>query len=95
MKHITSIQPLPGYKLKLRFDDGVEGVVDLAGEVGKGVFAAWNDPKFFAAVQIVHHGRALEWPGEIDLCGDALYLEITGLKPEQLFPTLLPETTHA
>ena len=82
-------------KLKLRFDDGVEGVVDLAAEVGIGIFTASNNPNHFAAVKIVHNGRALEWPGEIDLCGDALYLEITGMKPEELFPKLQPETTHA
>src|SRR5665647_3872415 len=43
MKHLTSIEALPDYRLKLRFDDGVEGVVDLSPEVGKGVFAAWKD----------------------------------------------------
>ena len=95
MKRITAVQPLPDHKLKLCFDDGVEGVVNLSAEVGKGVFAAWNDVNHFAAVKIVHHGRALEWPGEIDLCADALYLEITGMKVEELFPNWQPETAHA
>ena len=95
MKHISAIQPLPGYKLKLRFDDGVEGVVDLSAEVGKGVFAAWQDPKHFASVSMEHGGRSLAWPGEIDLCADALYLEITGMKVEELFPNWQPETAHA
>lgn len=95
MKRITSIEPLPDYRLKLRFDDGVEGVVNLSAEVGKGVFAAWQDPKHFASVKIVHNGRALEWPGEIDLCADALYLEITGMKVEDLFPKWKQEASHA
>lgn len=95
MKRIVSAEPLPGHKLKLRYDDGVEGVVDLSAEAGKGLFAAWRDPKHFAQVQVVRSGRALEWPGEIDLCADALYLEITGLKPEALFPKLQPQTAHA
>lgn len=95
MKRITSAQTLPDYKLKLRFDDGVEGVVNLSGEVGKGVFAAWQDPKHFSSVKIVHNGRALEWPGEIDLCADALYLEITGMKVEDLFPKWKYQATHA
>ncbi len=95
MKHITTVQPLPDHCLKLRFDDGVEGVVSLSAEVGKGMFAAWKDPKHFASVKIVHKGRSLEWPGEIDLCADALYLEITGKKVEELFPALQPEATHA
>ena len=37
MKHITAAQPSPDYRLKLRFDDGVEGVVNLSAEVGKGI----------------------------------------------------------
>ncbi len=95
MKRITSVQPTPDHKLKLRYDDGVEGVVNLSGEVDKGVFAAWQDPKHFASVKIVLDGRALEWPGEIDLCADALYLEITGMKVEELFPNWKREEVHA
>ena len=88
MKRITFAQPLADHRLELRFDDGMEGVVDLSAEVGRGVFAAWKDPKHFASVQIEEGGRAAVWPGDIDLCADALYLEITGLKPEDLFPAL-------
>ena len=95
MKRITAVQTLPDHKLKLRYDDGVEGVVNLSAEVGKGMFVAWKDPRHFASVKIVHDGRSLEWPGEIDLCADALYLEITCMKPEELFPALQPEATHA
>ena len=95
MKHIVAVQALPDHKLKLRFDDGVEGVVNLSAEVGKGVFVAWQDPQHFAAVKIQHGGRSLEWPGEIDLCADALYLEITGMTVEQLFPNWKQEHVHA
>ncbi len=95
MKHIVAVQTLADYRLKLAYDDGVEGVVNLSAEVGKGMFAAWNDPKHFDLVKIVRHGRALEWPGEIDLCADALYVEITGKKVEELFPALQTETSHA
>ena len=96
MKHIVAAQSLPDHKLKLCFDNGVEGVVNLSAEVGNGMFAAWKNPEHFASVKIVHNGRSLEWPGgEIDLCADALYLEITGKKVEELFPALQPEATHA
>ena len=88
MKHITSAQPLRDHRLKFRFDDGVEGVVDLSAEVGKGIFSAWKDQAHFASLKIMHGGRALEWPGEVDLCADALYLEVTGKKVEELFPAM-------
>ena len=54
---------------------------------GQGVFSAWLDPSFFANVRL-GHGGSIEWDDEIDLCGDALYLEITGMTPEELFPRL-------
>jgi len=95
MKKIVSVEPLPDYRLKLRFEDGVEGEIDLSREVDKEIFSAWRDPKHFASVKIGHGGRSLEWPDEIDLCADALYLEITGMKVEELFPNWKHETTHA
>jgi hypothetical protein len=95
MKKIIAVQPLPGQKLEIRFDDGVAGMVDLSTEAGRGIFAPWKDPSFFAGVTLGHGGRSLKWSDEIDLCADALYLEITGKKPEDLFPQLQGESTHA
>jgi hypothetical protein len=95
MKQITSVQVLPGHKLQISFDDAISGIVDLSREAGQGMFAAWGDPSHFASVKIGHGGRSLEWPGDIDLCADALYLEITGKKAEDLFPNWQPESAHA
>ncbi|MBI2928569.1 MAG: DUF2442 domain-containing protein [Verrucomicrobia bacterium] len=94
MKRITFAEPLPGYRVRLRFDDGVEGVVDLSAEVGKGVFAAWKDVAHFKRVRIGEFGELL-WDGEIDLCPDALYMEVTGATVEQLFPNWKSENVHA
>ena len=95
MKSIVSVKTLPNYRLHLCYDDGVEGEVDLSAEVGKGVFAGWRDHKHFSSVKISRGGRSLVWPDEIDLCADALYLEITGMKVEELFPNWKPEAVHA
>ena len=95
MKEITSVEALPNYRLKLRYNDGVEGVVDLSNELGKEIFAPWKNPKVFAAVKIERGGRALVWSEELDLCADALWLEVTGKKPEDLFSALKNEPTHA
>lgn len=82
-----SVIPLPGYRLHLKYADGVEGEVDLSGFVGKGVFAGWNDATVFEAVTIGDHGE-IRWNDNIDLCSDALYLEITGKSPDNIFPNL-------
>ncbi len=87
MPRPIEIQARPNYVLWLRYDDGVDGEVDLADMVGRGVFKAWNDVAFFEAVHIAPHG-ALEWGEDIDLCPDAMYLRLTDKRPEEVFPTL-------
>ena len=81
------VQALEGYRLWIRYSDGVEGVVNLGDLVGKGVFALWEDYQEFQKVYI-GAGGAIAWGDEIDLCADALYLRITGKKPEDIFPKL-------
>ena len=91
---ITEAKPLENYKLFLRFDDDVSGVVDLSDVAGRGVFEAWNRDGIFEKVRVTKPG-ALEWPGELDLCPDALYLRLTGKQPEDIFPALRKRVTHA
>jgi len=94
MKRVSKVKVLSGYRLELEFDDGVSGLVDLSENVGKGVFALWRDPLAFDQVRIGSSGE-LVWGDRIDLCPDALYLKVTGKKPEDIFPALRELPTHA
>ena len=47
------------------------------GLAGKGVFAAWEDPEFFAGVYIGPLD-GISWSERIDLCPDAVYMRLTG-----------------
>jgi len=94
MKKIVAFEILDNYRVRLRFDDGAEGTVDLSRLVGQGVFAAWRDYEFFRRAFLAPQG-ALTWPGELDLCPDALYLEVTGKAPEELLTNLKTLATHA
>lgn len=94
MRRISKVKVLPGYRLELEFNDGVSGTVDLSDTVGKGVFALWRDPLAFEQVHIGSSGE-LVWGEQVDLCPDALYLKVTGKKPEDIFPTLRNQPTHA
>jgi len=85
---------LEGYRVRLRYADGVEGEVDLSDLAGRGVFEAWNDRRFFESVRIDESG-ALAWGSDIDLCPDALYLRLTGKAPEEVFPKLRASEVHA
>ena len=94
MTRIIEVSHRGKYTLWIRFSDGVVGECDLAEFVGKGVFAALSDVKQFAQVRIGDSGE-LKWGEQVDLCPDALYLRITGKRPEDLFPLLKNEVVGA
>jgi hypothetical protein len=81
------VKPRSGYRIWLRYDDGVEGEVDLSDLAGRGVFTRWTDADVFRSVRVGSHG-AIEWGADIDLCPDALYMRLTGKSPEELLPAL-------
>lgn len=91
---ILEARPVAGYKIWLKFEDGQTGEVDLSHLAGKGVFAYWNSYQNFQKIA-VREGRSLVWDDEIDIDADSLYLKVTGKKPEDLFPALKEEPTHA
>ena len=94
MNRIIKVEVLEDYRLELAFADGTRGVADLARHVGKGVFLLWNDYAEFRKVQIGDSGE-LMWGDQIDLCPDSLYMEISGKRPEDVFPELKPESACA
>jgi hypothetical protein len=94
MRKVLKAKALQGYCLELEFDDGVSGTVDLSDLAGKGVFALWDDRSTFEQVRTGPSGE-LVWGDRIDLCPDALYLKVTGKKPEDVFPALRSEPAHA
>lgn len=94
MIKLVEVKAKPNYRLWLRYEDGVQGEVDLSSEVGKGVFAYWNDVKNFKNVHIGSSGE-ISWSDQLDICADAMYLKITGKKPEDIFPALKLEASHA
>lgn len=74
---VAFVEALAGYRLRVRFHDGVEGTVDLSRRVhapDAGVFAALADPDLFAQVGIEF--GAVWWPGELDLAPDAMHAEL-------------------
>ena len=88
------VQARPNYHIYLEFSDGAKGEVDLSDLAGKGVFQVWNDAHFFEAVHLGDQ-REIKWNDEIELCADSLYLKLTGKSPEELFPKLRREQSHA
>lgn len=93
MFRIVKVNPLPDYCLALEFSDGTTGEVSLKHLVGNGVFSIWSDPHKFEQVVIGSSGE-LCWEGDVDLCPDALYLEVSGKSPESILSPVA-EDSHA
>jgi hypothetical protein len=91
---LIDVRPLPAYRLFLRYDDGVEGEVDVSGLVGRGVFSRLQEPEQFEKVSIGPSGE-IQWNSEIDLCPDSMYMRITGKSPADVFPNLMPQGREA
>jgi hypothetical protein len=79
LKDIVAANALGDYRLHLRFEDGVEGVVDLASRLSfRGVFEPMQDPAWFAQVRVDRELGTVVWPNGADLDPDVLYGRLTG-----------------
>jgi len=87
---ITEVRPLDGYWLRLRFEDGVEGVVDVAELIRfDGVFAPLRDRAFFEQVRVNPELGAIYWPNGADLDPEVLYSRLAGTP----LPSFEPKTS--
>ena len=75
MNRPIKVEALSGYRLRLAYPDGVQGVIDLAGDVGRGVFTPLADEAFFRTVHIGQFGQ-IAWSEDLEICPDAAYHEI-------------------
>ena len=82
----TEVEPRDGFRIWLRYQDGTMGEIDLSHLVGCGVFKAWNERACFETVRIAPAG-GIAWGDDIELCPDALYLQLTGKSVEDVMPT--------
>jgi hypothetical protein len=63
---ILSVEPVVQGVLKLTWNDGYEGIVDLRGIIARGkVFAPLSAPDYFKGVRVGDHGHSIYW-GEPD-----------------------------
>ena len=70
---VLEVRPLGGYKLWLRFQDGLTGTVDLSTELWGPVFEPLKDPAFFSRVTIHPELETVTWPNGADLAPEFLY----------------------
>ena len=79
LKDVTDVEAIGGHRLRLRFEDGVEGEIDVAKVVPfEGIFASLRDPATFASVRVNPELGTICWANGADLDPDVLYALIKG-----------------
>jgi hypothetical protein len=73
MPRVELVKPEPGFKLWLRFTDGVTGVVDLSADLWGPAFEELREPGYFAKVQVDSDLGTVAWPNGVDLAPETLY----------------------
>ena len=81
----VEVESRDGYRIWVRYEDGVEGELDLSHLAGKGVFKAWDDRAYFEGVHINEEAGCVCWgapPGsdmEIDIAPETSYARLLGI----------------
>ena len=73
---VTSVRPLAGFRLEVKFADSTQGLVDMARLLARdcGVFAPLREPSLFN--QVFVDDGAVTWPGGLDLAPDTMHEEL-------------------
>ena len=74
LKDIVAVRPTGEYRLWLRFEDGVEGEVDLKPILSlQGIFAPLSDARYFQQVRVHEELGTICWPNGADIDPLVLY----------------------
>lgn len=89
LKDIVFVEPVGDYRIRLRFEDGAEGIVDITEIVSfDGVFSALKDKNAFNKVRLNNELGTIKWENGADLDPDVLYSKITG-SPIPVYPACI------
>lgn len=83
------VEARSGYTIFVEFSDGQLGEVDLSEWSNKDVFKRWKNREFFESVH-VDDRKAIAWgpDDDLDVCADTIYMMLTNITAEDLFPRL-------
>jgi hypothetical protein len=85
MHYVIDASYLGGYKLRIRFEDEEERVVDLSKHLDGPVFEPLKDLTFFKQFAVNHDIDTIIWPNGADFSPDFLY-EVGEKAGEELIP---------
>lgn len=75
---------IENYKVKIKFNDGTEGIVDFESDLDR-----YKDTRFYTLTDVenfvkfkINENFDLEWYNGWDYCKDTLYMKIKGINTE-------------
>ncbi len=71
--YVKKVEPVENYCLKLWFENGEQKIFDLKPYLNQGIFKSLQNPDLFASAKVV--SGSIEWPNNLDLSYDTLYLQ--------------------
>ena len=76
LPHVTQARYVTDYTIWVRFDDGVEGEVNLSSELQGPIFEPLNDLEVFRQFSVHPELRTLVWPNGADFAPAFLYSSV-------------------
>ena len=87
MARLVNARHEGGFRVWLRFSDGLEGIIDLGDELQGRVFEPLRDPVVFRQVQLNADIHTITWPNGADLAPEYLYELVRKVANPALQPT--------
>lgn len=81
---VTAVEVLPGYRLRLSFDDGTMTLADFADDLWGPLCEPLRDPDYFARVTVDAESRTVVWPNGYDPSPEVLHGDAPPAPPSRL-----------
>lgn len=79
---VIDVEALADYKIRVKFEDNISGIIDLKSFIQKGIFRALQDDNLFKKVYLTD--SSIAWSDELEIDLLTIYSEITGKNPHDL-----------
>jgi hypothetical protein len=76
--HVTAVEVVGDHRLRLTFEDGANGEVDLSRWEWRGVFEPLADPAYFRQVELDEELGTIVWPNGADIAPETLHSWVIG-----------------
>jgi hypothetical protein len=75
MRTIKSVKAKPPTTLMLRWSNGTRATIDFVELPRAKAYRSLRDPDIFALARVGEWGHSVEWPGDVELGADSLWLD--------------------